>query len=329
MRFGVCTRLLGVLVMLVILSGCIQKQTTYRIGVVVGTESFGAFSDSFIDYMQVLGYNENENIRYDVHVGDLSRQEVSEIAARFVKDNVDLIVTAPTGVTTTVQDAARNSAIPIVFGIAHTEGTGIIKSISRPGNNITGVRFPAKDLIVRRFEYLLELVPDARTIMIPYGPAYPGASAYIELLEDLAIQQGKTLVPVAMHSKNDFDVFIQTYPNEEREPVDAILQLPDPVGRSEDYFETYGRYAMNKDIVVGGDYVESGDITSTFGIQVDINSAAMQVAFLTDKVLQGANAGSLSVLDPDPELTVNLKELQRLGIDAPYEMLYKADYVIR
>ena len=317
----------GFLFLLLFGGGCQNEQDTYTIGVIIGTEYFGAFGSAFPEYMQVFGYAENERVRYDIRVGEFSKQEVTDIAEDFVEEKVDVIVTVPTGTTSVVQAATRNSAIPIVFGIVHTEGTGIINSIKKPGRNITGVRFPTEDLAVKRFEYLLELVPDAHTIMVPHRAGHPGMQGYLELLKDLAANTGKKLLPVALASKNDFDAFIDSYPYDKT--VDAILQLPDPVGSRADYFELYGRYAMNKDIVVGGDYVETDEMNSTFGIQVDVESAARQVAFLVVKVLQGEKAGSLSVLNPDPELTINLKELERLGITAPDEVVYEADFVIR
>lgn len=307
--------------------GCFKDNDTHEIGVIIGSESFGGFGDSFIGYMGVLGLSKEERIRYDIRVGEFSKQEVTQIAEDFIDKKVDVIVTVPTGATSATQAAMKNSAIPIVFGIAHTEGTGIINTIKRPGKNITGVRFPSEDLAIRRFEYLVGLVPDAHTIMIPHRAGHPGIKEYLAILKERAAKIGKKLVPVALASKEDFDIFIDSYPYDET--VDAILQLPDPVGSRIDYFEHYGRYAMNRDIVVGGDYVETDEINSTFWIQVDVESAARQVAFLVTKILQGANAGSLSVLDPDPELTVNLKELERLGIDAPDEVIHEADFVIR
>ena len=317
----------GVLFFLLFGVGCFSKNGTHEIGVIIGTEYFGAFGDSFIEYMGVLGFPEGELISYDIRVGEFSKEEVTQIAQEFIDKKVDVIVTVPTGTTSVAQAAVRSSAIPMVFGIAHTEGTGIINTVKRPGRNITGVRFPSEDLAVRRFEYLVDLVPDAHNIMIPHRAGHPGIKDYLAVLKERASQLGKKLVPVALTSKEDFDAFIENYPD--NETVDAILQLPDPVGSRADYFELYGRYAMNKDIVVGGDYVETDEINSTFGIQVDVQSAARQVAFLVTKILEGANAGSLSVLSPDPELTVNLKELERLGIDAPDEVIYEADFVIR
>lgn len=329
MHVSILIRVFIGLALLTTLGSCHGSEGTYTIGVVVGTESFGAFGEAFKDYMHVLGYIEDENVQYDIYVGDLNKQKVEEITERFLKKRVDLIVTVPTGATSVAQAVTKSSSIPIVFGVAQTEGTGIINSINRPGKNSTGVRFPAEELAIRRLDYLLQLVPDVRTILIPHRAGHPGVKTYFSALEERAEQAGKRLIPVALSSTQDFNTFMEEYSYQDEGPVDAILQLPDPVGSSIDYFEIYGQYAMNKDIVVGGDYLETDDITSTFGIQVDVNSVAREVAFLANRVLKGARAGSLAVLNPEPELTVNLKELQRLGIDTPYEVLYEADLVIR
>ena len=329
MHISIFVRVILLLHIVLLLDGCQRKQGVHTVGIVVGSKTFGAFDEAFKEYMHILGYVEHEDVEYEIYVGDLDKKTVEEIAEEFLHKRVDLIVTVPTGVTSVVQSIARRGSIPVIFGIANLEGTGIVNSLQRPGRNSTGVRFPAEELAIKRLDYLLELVPDARTILIPHRAGHPGITDYLNQLEKRASAKEVKLVPLALSSTRDFETFVEQYYFDDKGPFDAILQLPDPVGGSIDYFERYGRFAMNKDIVVGGDYLETDEMKSTFGIQVDVNSVAREVAFLTVQVLQGANAGTLSVLSPDPELTVNLKELKRLGIQTPYEVLYEADYVLR
>src|SRR5262249_42287273 len=62
----------------------------------------------------------------------------AEIAAEFVRRNVDVIVTSATAVIVAAMQAT--SVIPIVFAAAGDPvGTGLVASLARPGGNVTGL----------------------------------------------------------------------------------------------------------------------------------------------------------------------------------------------
>ena len=61
------------------------------------------------------------------------------------------------------------STIPIVMDFWGGEGlieSGVVASFARPGGNITGVYMLAAELDAKRFELLLEALPDARKVAV-------------------------------------------------------------------------------------------------------------------------------------------------------------------
>src|SRR5262245_29853941 len=89
---------------------------------------------------------------------------LSRLATELVKRKVDEIVTTD---SPSAGLAAKNatSTIPIVF--LTTEDPvkyGLVTSVSRPGGNVTGMNFLAGELVGKRLNLLLEVIPAATTI---------------------------------------------------------------------------------------------------------------------------------------------------------------------
>ena len=86
---------------------------------------------------------------------------------------MDAIIT--TGGTLTAR-AAKNatSTIPIISVIGGDPvAAGLIDSLARPGGNLTGIGIITVELMAKRFELLLELIPQAAVIALLVNPKNP------------------------------------------------------------------------------------------------------------------------------------------------------------
>jgi putative tryptophan/tyrosine transport system substrate-binding protein len=102
-------------------------------------------------------------IEYRWAEGDNDR--LAEIAAEFVRLNVDVIVTWGTASVLAAKQAT--SVIPIVFASAGDPvGTGLVASLARPGGNVTGSSNQAPDVAGKRLELLREFIPGLRRLAI-------------------------------------------------------------------------------------------------------------------------------------------------------------------
>jgi putative ABC transport system substrate-binding protein len=92
----------------------------------------------------------------------------AEIAAEFVRLNVNVIVTVGSAVPTVKQ---ATTAIPIVFAVAiDPVSSGLVASLAKPGGNVTGVTNFVSVLAAKQFELLHELVPNASLIGVLVNP---------------------------------------------------------------------------------------------------------------------------------------------------------------
>src|SRR6516225_1658881 len=120
------------------LAASVQQPTVIAIGVLVrGAPGWQRFWQLFPEELRELGYVEGQNIRFELRSDEGQISRLPELAAELVRLKVDVIVTWFTPPTTAAKQATRE--IPIVCAACgDMVGTGLVKSLARPGGNITG-----------------------------------------------------------------------------------------------------------------------------------------------------------------------------------------------
>src|SRR5262249_27991170 len=133
---------------------------------VAGTpSSHGPWVAGFVQRLRELGWLEGRTIAIEYRWAEGRSDRAAEIAAEFVRRNVDVIVTSATAVIVAAMQAT--SVIPIVFAAAGDPvGTGLVASLARPGGNVTGLSIQQTDLAAKRLELLREVVPGLRRLAI-------------------------------------------------------------------------------------------------------------------------------------------------------------------
>jgi ABC-type uncharacterized transport system substrate-binding protein len=112
---------------------------------------------ALLERLRELGWIEGRTVAIEHRWAENRMERYAEIATEFVRLRVDVIVTFGTAVPAFKQ---ATSVIPIVFTIdADPVGRGLVASLARPGNNVTGLSAQSTDLVGKRLEILRELLP--------------------------------------------------------------------------------------------------------------------------------------------------------------------------
>jgi putative tryptophan/tyrosine transport system substrate-binding protein len=120
---------------------------------------------AFVQRLRELGRIEDRTITIEYRWGEGREERFAEIAAEFVRLNVDIIVTSGTPAVVAARQAT--TVIPIVFAAAGDPvGAGLVASLARPGGNVTGLSAQTADLAAKRLEILREVVPGLRRLAI-------------------------------------------------------------------------------------------------------------------------------------------------------------------
>ena len=130
------------------------------------------FVDAFRQGLRDLGYAEGQNLLIEFRWAAGRYERFPELAAELVRLNVDVILTAGTPGALAAKQATQTT--PIVMAVSGDAiGTGLVRSLARPGGNITGLTRMTRDLDGKRLELLKEIVPRLSRVAILLNPANP------------------------------------------------------------------------------------------------------------------------------------------------------------
>lgn len=320
------------LAMLLSFSGCSGKakaDKVFKVGILAGLDYLLSVKDGFKEEMTKLGYTEGDKIIYDIQSTDGNLDDYKKFSKKFVEDKVDLIFCYPTEAAIELKEATKGTNIPVVFGVTNIEETGLVNSVREPGGNITGVRYPGPDLALKRLEVLLQIVPDAKRICLPYSADYPVCYPQLDALRPVAKEAGITLVEVAAKTPEELSDFFTKHDTEGDVGFDAILSIAELYAVMPDTFLTMIKFANKHNIPMGGAYMEAEGYSSLFGVNINPAVTGKKAAVLADKILKGENVGSVPVVSDESFVQLNYKEAQKRGYTISDDLLSQATEIIK
>jgi putative tryptophan/tyrosine transport system substrate-binding protein len=103
----------------------------------------------FLRRLRELGWIEGSTVAIEYRWAEGRPERLTEIAAEFVRRNVDVIITSGTPAAITAKQPT--SVIPIVFTSAGDPvGNALVASLARPGGNMTGLSIQSPDVVGKR-----------------------------------------------------------------------------------------------------------------------------------------------------------------------------------
>jgi putative ABC transport system substrate-binding protein len=323
---------LGLIALSLILSSCgVESQRVYRVGILSGLSAFAPAVDGFKAKMTELGYIEGENITYDVQSTEVDMDAYTRISEQFVADGVDLIFVFPTEASMAAKAATQASGIPVVFTLTFTdvEGIDLIDTVREPGGNVSGVRFPSVDIASKRLEILLQIVPDAKRIFVPYLQGYPNVPGQLDAIHPQAESLGVELVEFAASSPDALQAEVDRLSAESGSGIDAVLMIAEPLAITPPFYTILGKYCYENNIPIGVALMNLDGYETIFGLLPDPANAGEAAALTADKILRGAVAGTIPVQTSESYFQINYLAAQHFGVTVPDGLLKQADEIIK
>jgi putative ABC transport system substrate-binding protein len=302
-----------------------QQQTdkVWRVGYLSPTSATNdtvAFLDAFRLKLNDLGYVEGRNLGLYIRRANDDFARLPRLASELVSLAPDVIVSAANIAALALQRAT--SSIPIVMATsADPIASGLIKSLAKPGGNITGLSTQGVESTAKTLELLHVAVPNAKrvAVLMSGNPNHEGMvkDAYVA-----AGTLGLTIIPVMARTLDDLgDAFAKMH----SENCDALFVLADPrTTQDRRIIELANEWRLPA-IYQGGFIVDMGGLMS-YG--PDYHELFRQAAVYVDRILKGANPADLPVEQPTKfELEINLKTAKALGLTIP-SIVARADKVI-
>ncbi len=278
---------------------------------------------AFKQGLQELGYVEGKNLTLQLRFADGKFELVPGLATELVNLSVDVIVSAGTVTTSALQKAT--STIPIVMAnTLDPVGNGLVKTLARPGGNITGLSSLGGDIGGKHLEMLLSVAPKLSRVAVLLNPGNQSHPLVLKSIQSAALKTSAKILPLEARTppeiENAFSAMTQGkagavivardgfYINQTRQITELALKnrLPSISERAS--------------------YAEAGGLMS-YG--VNQGEQFRRAATYVDKILKGAKPADLPVEQPTKfELVINRKTAKALGLTIPQALLVSADKVI-
>jgi len=290
---------------------------------VPGTRSvWSEWVAAFVQRLRELGWIEGSSVAIDYRWAEEKEERFDEIAAEFVRLNVDVIITA--GTTTVLAAKKATSLIPIVFATSGDPvGAGLVASLARPGGNITGLSLQMPDLAGKRIELLREVVPALRALAMMGNVG--NRSTVLEMAEIQAAAETLGLEVVKFEIRRAEDIA----PAFERLKgrAQALYIASDSLIISDrGRINTLALGVQMPTLYSIEDNVRAGGLLSYGPNRPELYRRA---ADFVDKILRGTRPADIPVEQPTKfKLVINLKTANALGLDVPPTLLARADEMI-
>ncbi|MEX0805874.1 MAG: ABC transporter substrate-binding protein [Candidatus Binatia bacterium] len=277
--------------------------------------------------LRELGYIEGQNIAIEFRYGEGRLDRAPERLAELGRLKVDIIVVAGgEGWIRAVQNATRT--IPIVMTGTGSDPVeeGVVKSLARPGGNVTGLTNLTRELGGKRLELLKEIIPKLAHVAVLYNPA--ALRSVREVKEDLPVAARALGLTVRSWEIRPPDGFEQVFAALNKQRPDGLYVTSGPqMGANR---KRFADFALKSRLPSTNPTREFVDVGGLMYYGADLADSYRRVATYVDKILKGAKPSELPVEQPTKfELAINLKTAKQIGLTIPPNVLARADKVIK
>ena len=286
-------------------------------------EEGGQGVDAFKRGMRELNYLEGKHFVFDFGWARGKAERLPDLAKELVARQPDIILT---GVTVAVLSAQRaTTTIPIVMVTpGNPVESGLVKSLARPGGNITGLTNISVELSPKLLELLLAAVPKLSRIAVLSNPSAHTPAAMLQNIQAAARKIKMGIVQIEAQTPTEIE---SAFEKMTRARAEAAIVLGDVFFylQRRQIAELTLKHRMPA-IFMLREHVESGGLMS-YG--VDIADLYRRAATYVDKILKGAKPADLPIEQPMTfDLVINLRTAKALGLTSPQSLLLRADTLI-
>jgi putative ABC transport system substrate-binding protein len=250
--------------------------------------------------------------------------EALSAQARLLSGQKAAVIVA-VGTPATMAAARATRGLPIVMvGVADPVALKLVRSLSRPGGDMTGISLLGPELLEKSLDLLREAAPTIRRAAVLWNSSNPGAALSLRHIQAAAAARGLNFVSVPIEQAAQLDGSLTDLTQLHH---DALMLIDDPVflGAS-DRILSYCAERRLPSVFSTASWVIGGGLMS---YEPQAFHLYRRAAAYVARILEGAKPTDLPVEQPTVfSFVLNMKTANALGLTIPPSLLLRADHVI-
>jgi putative ABC transport system substrate-binding protein len=301
-----------------------QPRTSARVGFLVSQAVTTMSLEAFKNGLRELGWTERENLALEVRSPEDDPGRLPGLAAELVRLPVDVLVASAAPASVAAKQAT--TTIPIVSVYTLDPVTlGLVKSLARPGGNITGLSAFSLEYAGKMLELLKSVVPNASRVAMLGDPTNPSHAIYWRQFETSARILQLALVRADVRRPEDFDsVFARVTGGP---GTQCLLVMHQPLTFV--HRKRIVRLAEEHRLPAVYGSREAAEDGGLIAFGPSMPAIYRRAAAFVDRILKGAKPAAMPVEQPTEfELVINLRTAKALRLAVPPTVLARAHEVI-
>jgi putative tryptophan/tyrosine transport system substrate-binding protein len=297
-----------------------QQAKVYRIGVLLlGTADADSFKTQMREGLNKSGFIEKQNLEFEIRSAEGRLDVLPGLAAELVALRVDVLVALLTPCALAAQKAT--SEIPVVVVSGDPLGTGLVKSLSHPGANVTGISLMGAEMHGKCVELFRDVFPSVRRVAVLLSASDPFSKKIQDQVELAGRTTGIEIAPSMMvREPGEIDAAFVAMKSEGTRAVVVQGSLTT---------KTVAELALKHGLPTATQTRSFAEVGGLFSYGADGSQVFRQSTNFVAKLLRGGKPADMPIEQPTKfELVVNLKTAKALGLSLPESFLLRADQVI-
>jgi putative tryptophan/tyrosine transport system substrate-binding protein len=298
-----------------------QTEKLRRVGVLFARSGRGSVPDeAFRSGLRERGYIEGKNVAIEFRTAAGRYHDLPGLATELVSTKMDVIFAPVEAALRASLQASR--IVPIVIAAIGYDPfeLGLVTSIARSGQNVTGVIFSQQETGGKRVQLLKEAVPRLAHVAVLMES---GGNFRLDEMQRAAHSLGISLRAMTQSAPLDFDEALKSTRNER---VEAIILSATPATYAQR--ATIARLAKRSLVPTIAPFTEFAEAGGLLAYGTSISSMFHYAASYVDRILRGTSPADLPMEQPPHlELCVNVTTAKVLGLAIPKSLLFGADHL--
>jgi putative tryptophan/tyrosine transport system substrate-binding protein len=282
-----------------------------------------AIVDAFERGLRESGYVIGQNVVVEYRFAEGHVDRVPALVHELLQQGVDVLLAANPYVLRAARQAT--TSVPVVGIDLETDplAAGWVKSLARPGGNVTGFFLDMPELSGKQLQFLGEILPRLQRVAVMWDTEL--ASPQFKAVERAAGAMKLRLQSLNLREPEAFPAVFAAARDQRAQAV-VLLSSPSAFLHLKPLADLTRQYHLPA-ISVFPQFANAGGLIGYGPNLLDLNRRA---AGYVAKILKGAKAADLPIQRPEVfDLAVNLGTAKALGLSIPSSVLARANDVIK